>query len=498
MIIDEASKTTFAEFLVPALYARKWIISGDVKQLSPYVDQRPITENIASIRDMSGRWEGDKNICLHVFQASRMDKSYKGRIIVYDEGYPTHKYLRQAMGVMSGGRKGGRNTPPSMLIRIVSQAPTSIQDKLNTLGASIVMVRRDALEGTTEYLSPLLEANVGMSSRFTRRKSYLANNDDDIKLWEEEVAWRLSRQYELRDDTNIRAKYDQDLRALLPYFNSDGWNQPEERHEVVWREIDKIRRIALPSIIELLKCGFKLDRSVNDESNRTPLYEGLPEKVFTARSTMLKYQHRMHPQISAFPRKNVYDSGALIDADDVHDREWSYNEYGNRMVWIDVKPGRGFNSDENYNEKEISRIERELRRFMEWSRGNKPNTASGLWEVAVLTFYKGQEKKIINMLRNLFNRLDGRSFIDEKCHVKVDVCTVDRFQGHEADIVFLSMVRRRSVGFLDNRNRMNVALTRAKHQLVILGDKRTFLRCRSEFLMHLAEQTGEPIIFEGG
>ena len=38
LIIDEASKTTFPEFLVPALYAKKWILVGDIKQLSPYVD----------------------------------------------------------------------------------------------------------------------------------------------------------------------------------------------------------------------------------------------------------------------------------------------------------------------------------------------------------------------------------------------------------------------------------------------------------------------------
>lgn len=50
LIIDEASKTTFQDFLVPALYAKKWVLSGDLKQLTPFVDQETIE---AAIRTMS-------------------------------------------------------------------------------------------------------------------------------------------------------------------------------------------------------------------------------------------------------------------------------------------------------------------------------------------------------------------------------------------------------------------------------------------------------------
>ena len=49
MIIDECSKTTFSEFLVPALYAKKWILVGDVKQLSPFTDREQITENLKQL-----------------------------------------------------------------------------------------------------------------------------------------------------------------------------------------------------------------------------------------------------------------------------------------------------------------------------------------------------------------------------------------------------------------------------------------------------------------
>ena len=47
LIIDESSKTTFQEYLVPALYAKKWILAGDCMQLSPFTDRGEIVSNIS-------------------------------------------------------------------------------------------------------------------------------------------------------------------------------------------------------------------------------------------------------------------------------------------------------------------------------------------------------------------------------------------------------------------------------------------------------------------
>ncbi len=49
LIVDEVSKVTFSDFIVPALYAKKWILVGDVKQLSLYVENNYVAENIASM-----------------------------------------------------------------------------------------------------------------------------------------------------------------------------------------------------------------------------------------------------------------------------------------------------------------------------------------------------------------------------------------------------------------------------------------------------------------
>ena len=58
----------------------------------------------------------------------------------------------------------------------------------------------------------------------------------------------------------------------------------------------------------------------------------------------------------------------------------------------------------------------------------------------------------------------------------IDVNSVDAFQGQERDIIFISLVRSNStgtIGFLKEYRRMNVAMTRARHRLVIVGDSAT-------------------------
>ena len=76
-------------------------------------------------------------------------------------------------------------------------------------------------------------------------------------------------------------------------------------------------------------------------------------------------------------------------------------------------------------------------------------------------------------------------------NVYVKLNTIDKFQGQEADLVFLSMVQNKRVGFMDSPNRLNVAITRARFQLVIVGNKNFFASEQkdSEELKKLATQT---------
>lgn len=136
----------------------------------------------------------------------------------------------------------------------------------------------------------------------------------------------------------------------------------------------------------------------------------------------------------------------------------------------------------------------ELKSFLSFAEQNPHNTQGQIWSIAVLSFYQGQRMLLEEKLQKLTKSKRSSNFI---WHGRGDVAipiklgTVDRFQGQEADIVFLSMVRTDKVGFLDNPNRINVAITRAKYQLVILGDARFFRRCENDMLENLLKATKE-------
>ena len=60
--------------------------------------------------------------------------------------------------------------------------------------------------------------------------------------------------------------------------------------------------------------------------------------------------------------------------------------------------------------------------------------------------------------------------------MRIVVKTVDGFQGQERDVIYISLVRSndtKEIGFLSDIRRMNVALTRAKSKLVVIGDSST-------------------------
>ena len=59
--------------------------------------------------------------------------------------------------------------------------------------------------------------------------------------------------------------------------------------------------------------------------------------------------------------------------------------------------------------------------------------------------------------------------------MKIDVNTVDGFQGQECDIIIMSCVRSQKIGFLSDRQRLCVALTRAKRSLIMCGNFNIFM-----------------------
>ena len=473
LIVDEASKTPFQEFLVPALLAKRWVIVGDPKQLSPYVDDDAMAVNIEACLPDGPR----RDACIDAFMAGQSNPWKRRTAVVVAEDEPT----RQAYREQCAGRD-------------VTLADADRDDcELST--ADIVIGTAPALERRVDELPLVLATVRGPENALHvvhRRADALrpAGRDrEEQQEWASEVSWRLARLYEQRfaeegnggknpgtTATRLRRNVDE----LLPVPVTG------EEPEQVRQEIDRVRRVALPSVLESLRYGFERNP---DQRTGSALSDGLPPSVLDARHGLLSTQHRMHPEIATFSHVQIYDHEALITPERMEgDRTWSYSRYSHRAVWRDVRGH--FDSSSNRNQDEARSLVDELRHFDQWARVNPPGSGYP-WEAAVLTFYRGQEREVRHHLREWTGQKHAmRHFTrgqKERPYLRIELCTIDRFQGHEADVVLISFARPHATSFLESPNRLNVALTRARYQRVVIGDRQGMLRARGTLLEKLAK-----------
>ncbi|XP_049997607.1 5'-3' DNA helicase ZGRF1 isoform X2 [Alexandromys fortis] len=167
---------------------------------------------------------------------------------------------------------------------------------------------------------------------------------------------------------------------------------------------------------------------------------------------LLRTQYRCHPVISAIANDLFYE-GNLVNG-------VSETERSPVLEWL---PTLCF-----YNVTGAEQVEREnsFQNVAEAAFTLKliqSLIASGIAGsmIGVITLYKSQMYKICHLL----SAVDA-GHPDVKA---VQVSTVDAFQGAEKEIIILSCVRTRQVGFIDSEKRMNVALTRGRRHLLIVG-----------------------------
>lgn len=511
LIIDESSKTTFQEFLVPALYAKKWILVGDVMQLSPFTDREEIVCNIEQLCIDGKPLEHDLQqaiFFLHLLKDCLHGKNNKFVLPV------SNKVLRYIIQELEEGRKDyfknkmlfAISNTRSSFDHMFFRKPNEV-NRLELSVADVIFVEDIVLD---EIMSLLPESHALLrSTKWAESGHAFAHNtyqkkhpfqyrqkgkdvQDSIEIveqinevlyeksWAEEIAWRVDREHQLRmvEKSRNKGNYGKVIQELLPKSIAK---------EKVESQINQIASMAFPSILESLVKGI----SGRKTEVQSTISEGFRQEDLEKRKTTLLYQHRMHPEISKFPRERFYQNGnALMDLQHPSHikelREWNYNEYNNRSVWLDVKGA----TIRSYNEEEVKALMKHLNLFLEYAKQH-PQPEGKEWTVACLTFYRGQETRIREKLQQLTGHVNGYSNfkIESGRHrISIKLHTVDQFQGHEADIVFLSMVQTNRDGFLDNPNRLNVAITRARFQLVIIGNHDYFsTKSQSDDLQELAK-----------
>ncbi|XP_060188336.1 uncharacterized protein LOC132617360 isoform X2 [Lycium barbarum] len=184
---------------------------------------------------------------------------------------------------------------------------------------------------------------------------------------------------------------------------------------------------------------------------------------------LLNVQYRMHPSISQFPNSIFYGK-QILDAPDVkckaYEKIYLKGQCFGPYTFINVPWGEEEldNLGHRRNLVEVALVMQIVQSlFKAWNTSNKKLS------IGVISPYAAQVLAIQDRLGQKYNN---------HAHFEVNVKTVDRFQGGENDIVIISTVRSNragSIGFLSSLHWTNVALTRARHCLWILGNEQTML-----------------------
>ena len=194
--------------------------------------------------------------------------------------------------------------------------------------------------------------------------------------------------------------------------------------------------------------------------------KGKPEAV-----SLLRIQYRMHEDIMRFPSRWFYH-GLLEAAPEVRHR--GILDLDTPIDWIDTT-GRDFKEQfvgETFgriNRDEADLLLQELEAYIRRIGGQR--ILDERIDFGIISPYKAQ-------VQYLRARIRGNAALRPYRDL-MTVNTVDGFQGQERDVIFISLVRANEdgqIGFLGDLRRMNVAITRARMKLVILGEAETLGR----------------------
>ncbi len=284
----------------------------------------------------------------------------------------------------------------------------------------------------------------------------------------------------------------------------------------------------LPPLLDkeefMLSFDFLLDRTENDDDRKKikqlksfvnkhfkemeiSHFERLFDKIDDSLKGKFNLQYRMHPDINEVIRQFYIKDGGLdcglispvdLGVNDPDMTNWASRFHGieiddfiskdNHVIWIDTNTPELLDSTSRINHGEIDAIREVLTKLQQ---SESFQSYQSFWknpedqQIGLISFY-GKQIRLLKNLRNEFK------------DIPIRVSTVDRFQGMERNIIIVSMVRsnriasdknqkpdinlygelgyteQKDLGFAQSPNRLNVALSRAKRLLIIVGNSELF------------------------
>lgn len=216
-----------------------------------------------------------------------------------------------------------------------------------------------------------------------------------------------------------------------------------------WIPISKSLKVILAGDPKQLPPTVKSRKAENIGLKHT-LFEKLIEE--TGIASFLDTQYRMNELIMGFSNEHFYERQLIA-----HESNKMHSIDDIPIEFIDTA-GCGFDEQQDKDSKSLFNKE-EIKILSSHLEQLPPNKAL---EVGIISPYRAQVHK-----------LQDRNW-NKDLNIRID--TIDAFQGQEADIIYISLVRsneNNEIGFLKDYRRMNVAMTRAKKKLVLIGDSAT-------------------------
>lgn len=206
----------------------------------------------------------------------------------------------------------------------------------------------------------------------------------------------------------------------------------------------------------------------SNDAARAGLAKTLFEKCIERQpqtASMLHVQYRMHEDIMRFSSRRFYHDQLIAHETVQHHTLWQHEI---PVEFIDTA-GCGFTETQDpetlsrYNEEEAHLLIRQVEKLV-----RRGDIDAWYHTLGIITPYSAQVERLVKLAEA------SDELVAIATHVTIN--TVDAFQGQERDIIAISLVRsndKGEVGFLGDIRRINVALTRARKKLIVIGDSAT-------------------------
>ncbi|KIY47591.1 P-loop containing nucleoside triphosphate hydrolase protein [Fistulina hepatica ATCC 64428] len=367
-----------------------------------------------------------------------------------------------------------------------------------TDAAALARDVKNEIEETMNVLSGKGKGAKGKRPRGAERK----------KMWEEVRA--LRKEYRQREGGVIRSVLSEAQVVLATCHSAGGSQLRNHKFDVViideatqaieavcWIPIFKASKLILagdpmqlpPTVLSITGSGEDKPKDITlskssasngpllrpPRSLETTLFDRLERMYGPSIKCMLQIQYRMHESICAFPSNALYSSKlrsdasvaahVLSDLPEVSSRSHDEDEaeiLDTPVTFFDTAGCEYFERLEGDGDEGSRCNENETTIVKYWvdklvSSGVSPS------QIAIITPYQAQVTLLVSLIRPQYGP-------------DIEVGTVDGMQGREKEAVIISLVRsndKREVGFLREKRRMNVAMTRAKRHLCVVGDSST-------------------------